>query len=330
VPDIKGQDQEENSVSKLERIVFIDSTVRRKGHLSIADIVNEFAISSRQAARDIEYLRYSCGAPLEYDQHSQAYHYTEPFNDFDFLEEDALLSRVLIHKLALSNPFLPFNASEIDRRLKGFVPPRLAPLEAAVRFELSSFEPVNRPLVSAIMRAMADKRCVTIEYTDITDRDSVRTIEPRRLVNYSGSWYCYAIDLEKSAVRNFKLSRIRAFHLLDTRHTSVITDEDLDRLIDSSFGAYKGAENTKATIRFYGPARSIVEHEIWHPDQSMTEDSDSAGRIYMELTIPVYRFEELLGRVLRFGSNALPIAPAEFLEAWKEEIRKMGSIISQV
>jgi len=315
-------------MSKLERVVFIDRALRIQGRVTIREILEEFSISARQAMRDIDYLRYSCGAPLEYDPAIRAYRYVEPFDDFDFIEEDALLSRVLIHKLALSNPFLPFNASEIDRRLKGFVPPRLAPLEAAVRFELSSFEPVNRPLISAIMLAMSEKRRASIEYTDIADHDSARTIEPRRLVNYSGAWYCYAVDVDKSAIRNFKLSRVRTIRVLDTHHTSLMTDESLDSIINSAYGAYKGQETVSATIRFYGPARAIIEHEIWHPDQIMVEGSDTDGRAYLELTLPVFRFEELLGRVLRFGSNALPIAPSEFLDAWKEEIRKMNALFS--
>lgn len=317
-------------MSNLERVVFMDRQIRIRGSVALRAVMDEFSISRRQAARDIDYLRYSCGAPLEYDRAINAYRYVGPFEDLDFLEEVALLFRVLIHRLARSTQFIPFTASELDRRLEGFVPERLASLEASVRFELSSFEPVNRPLVSTIMKAMLEKRRAAIKYTDISDHPSVRTIEPRRLVNYSGAWYCFAVDVEKAAVRNFKLSRIRGFKLLDAHQLSSIADEALDTLIDSSYGAYKGPSTTRATVRFYGPARAIVEHEVWHPDQTASEGSEAEDRQYLELTLPVFRFEELLGRVLRFGSNALPIAPSEFLDAWKEEIRKMNAIISQV
>jgi len=300
------------------------------GSIKLKTIIDEFSISRRQATRDIDYLRYSCGAPLEYDTSVQAYRYAEPFEDLDFLEEDALLSRVLIHRLARSTQFIPLTASELDRRLEGFVPPRLASLEASVRFELSSFEPVNRPLVSAIMKAMSEKRRASIRYTDMAAQDSERLIEPRRLVNYSGAWYCFAVDVDKAAVRNFKLSRMRGFDLLDARQASAITDEALDALIDSAYGAYKGPLTIRAAVRFYGPARAIVEHEVWHPDQKAAEGSEADGRQYLELTIPVYRFEELLGRVLRFGSNARPVAPTEFIDIWQDEIRRMYANISGV
>lgn len=210
------------------------------------------------------------------------------------------------------------------------MPPRLAPLEAAVRFELSSFEQPNRALISSIMQSIAEKRRLAIEYSDLSDRESARTIEPRRLVNYSGAWYCFAIDADKSAIRNFKLSRIRSFRLLEARQSSALGDVELDSMIDGAYGAYKGLITTKATVRFYGPALAIVEHEIWHPDQIMTDGSEPDGLAYTELTIPVYRFEELLGRVLRFGANARPTAPQEFIDAWKDEILKMHAIISEV
>lgn len=313
-------------MSKLERVVFINRAVKSTGGIRLTDIIDEFSVSARQAARDIEYLRYSCDAPIEYDTALRAYRYTEPFDDLDFLEEDALLCRVLIHKLATTKAFIPLNVSEIDRRLEGFVPPRLAPLEAAVRYELSSFEEANRALISSLMQAIAEKRQEAIEYRDLSDRPSFRTIEPRRLVNYSGAWYCYAIDVEKSAVRNFKLSRIREFRILDARQCSSIGDDELDLLIDSAYGAYKGPTTTTATIRFHGPALSIVEHEVWHPDQTLTRTREPDGREALELSLPVYRFEELLGRVLRFGSNARPVSPPAFLEVWKQEISRMREL----
>nr|HPQ81981.1 WYL domain-containing protein [bacterium] len=167
---------------------------------------------------------------------------------------------------------------------------------------------------------------LAIEYRDLSDRESARTIEPRRLVNYSGAWYCYAVDADKSAIRNFKLSRVRSFRLLDARHTSAIGDDELDSMIDGAYGAYKGPTTTTATIRFYGPALSIVEHEVWHPDQGLKRTEDADGRACVELSLPVYRFEELLGRVLRFGSNAIPVAPPEFVLAWREEIIRMRGL----
>lgn len=317
-------------MSNVARIAFINRTVQTAGSIQLVEIIEEFGVSARQALRDIEYLRYSCGAPIDYDYAIRAYRYTEPFDDLDFLEEDALLCRVLIHRLATTTPFMPLNATELDRRLEGFVPARLAPLESAIRFELSSFEDVDRALVSSIMRSVAEKRRMAIEYSDLSERASSRTIEPRRLVNYSGAWYCYAIDADKSAVRNFKLSRIKSFRALDERQTSTMGDDELDAMLDGAYGAYKGPTTTTTVIRFYGQALPIVEHEVWHPEQTLERSADPDGRQYLELSLPVYRFEELLGRVLRFGSNAIPISPPEFVQAWKDEIHRMRELFLEV
>jgi len=60
-------------MSNLERVVFIHRHVQDHGSISLSAILEEFGISRRQAARDMDYLRYSCGAPLEYDPSMRAY-----------------------------------------------------------------------------------------------------------------------------------------------------------------------------------------------------------------------------------------------------------------
>jgi hypothetical protein len=49
------------------------------------------------------------------------------------------------------------------------------------------------------------------------------------------------------------------------------------------------------------------------------------GRAYVEFSVPVSQWNEILGRFLRFGSNGEAVAPPEFRELWKEEIRRMAA-----
>lgn len=48
-------------MSNLHRILWIDQEIRRGGYPNSRTIAEQFEISPRQAARDIEYLRYSLG-----------------------------------------------------------------------------------------------------------------------------------------------------------------------------------------------------------------------------------------------------------------------------
>ncbi len=55
------------AMSSLHRIQWIDEQIRRERYPNCSDIAERFEITRRQASRDIEYLRYSLDAPVEYD-----------------------------------------------------------------------------------------------------------------------------------------------------------------------------------------------------------------------------------------------------------------------
>lgn len=62
-------------MGNLHRILWIDEEIRRGGYPNCRDIASQFEISARQASRDIEYLRYSLGAPVEYCPRNNGYYY---------------------------------------------------------------------------------------------------------------------------------------------------------------------------------------------------------------------------------------------------------------
>lgn len=64
-------------MASLHRIQWIDECIRHKAYPSINKIVERFEISRRQALRDIEYLRDSLGAPVEYSAKHKGYFYSD-------------------------------------------------------------------------------------------------------------------------------------------------------------------------------------------------------------------------------------------------------------
>ena len=52
-------------MSNLHRIQWIDAQIRAERFPNCSTIARKFEITRRQASRDIEYLRYSLGAPVE-------------------------------------------------------------------------------------------------------------------------------------------------------------------------------------------------------------------------------------------------------------------------
>jgi predicted DNA-binding transcriptional regulator YafY len=64
-------------VSNTHRIAWIDGQIRSGRHPNATTIARRFEISRRQAARDLEYLRYSLGAPLLFVRERNGYTYAE-------------------------------------------------------------------------------------------------------------------------------------------------------------------------------------------------------------------------------------------------------------
>ena len=66
-----------SQVSNSHRISWIDAQIRAGSYPNATTIAEHFEISRRQAARDVEYLRYSMGAPIAYSSTHNGYHYTD-------------------------------------------------------------------------------------------------------------------------------------------------------------------------------------------------------------------------------------------------------------
>lgn len=311
-------------MSQLERIVFIDQSIKKYGGVRVADICERFEISERHAKRDIEYLKDRFNAPISWNRGKKRYVYTEEYLDLDFLDERALLFYVFARSAAGTLAYVPVAAEKALDHLRALVSKDLNPLAEAVRYQLTEFELANEDFMSAFLHAILEKAVVDIWYTDAENKESTRGIEPRRIINYSGVWYCVAFDHSSGELRTFRFSRITRVSISKTKWKGGIAEEKIERFIDSSYGMFKGAGDKKASVRFYGWARSIIVSEIWHPGQIKSEGTDPARGPYIRLDVPVSRWEEILGRTLRFGSMAEAAAPEEFRSLWIEEIRRMS------
>jgi predicted DNA-binding transcriptional regulator YafY len=70
-------DEHAVAMSNLHRILWIDSQLRADRHPNASRIAEQFEISRRQAARDLEYMRDSLGAPLEFCAAENGYRYRD-------------------------------------------------------------------------------------------------------------------------------------------------------------------------------------------------------------------------------------------------------------
>lgn len=312
-------------MSAFERIVGIDRTIRETGSITVSWAAERFSVSARQIKRDIEYLRDRLDAPIVWDRRARRYHYEEPFTALAFADERGLIALALLRTLVLNEHYVPIASQETLDLAASRLPEAYRRVAKRIHYELPVSQPLNLEVFADIVQAICDDRRLTITYVSAAGHHSERTVEPERIVNYSGRWYLIGYDLSRIALRTFHLSRIRSLAILREKvDRPPERDEAVTRFVQGSYGIFKGPDTYPAVVRIHGDAAERVAEQVWHPDQEITQVSD---RPAIDISLPVAQWPELLSKVLSFGSSAEAISPQEFRRAWIEEVKKMAGMI---
>jgi len=59
----------------------------------------------------------------------------------------------------------------------------------------------------------------------------------------------------------------------------------------------------------------MIKNQIWHKKQKIEDFSD-----YIELEMFVDNYEEIIGKILRYGEFAEAVSPHNFREMWRDKI----------
>ena len=314
-------------MSQTERIFFIDRTIREHGGIAVSAIVSRFEICSRQAKRDIEYMRDRLDAPIVWSSDRRRYEYTFPWDSLRSADEKSFFAFAFLKAMLTEYHYVPVISNDILTLLQEKIAGRYASIAEKVSYELPDMESIDGDIAYALCQALLQPRELEITYTDSKGAESKRVIVPLRLVNYSGKWYCVALDSKSGEMRTFAVSRIRCAKTAQLSHKiNLPQTSEVERYLSSSYGIFKGNPIGRATLRFYGGAARAVREQVWHKDQTAIQVSLPDGSKALDLTLPVHDWTELLGRALRCGSNCEVVAPKDFRAQWKEEIGRMGEL----
>jgi len=317
-------------MSQIERITYIDRSLRERGSIKSSEAARRFEVSNRQIVRDIEYLRDRLDAPIEYDHPTRAYRYTASFDSLRFADEKLLIFYALAKRMAANEHYVPVVSAELLSDIESHIARDYRQVSDRISYELPVAEKLSMEDFTIACQAMLLERRLDLSYTDAKGGRSERSVEPERLINYSGRWYLVAYDLLRSDLRTFHMSRIERIALSKHRVASPRPEaagkDRVDRFIAAGFGIFKGGDTVPATIRVHGSAAALVARQSWHPEQKVARGTDERGSPYTDLSIPVADWTELLGRVLSFGSAAEPLAPPELRERWKAEIARLSAL----
>ena len=93
---------------KLSRIARIDEEIRSGRFPNSEELAAKLEVSSRTILRDIDFLRYSYDAPIEYDPIKRGYYYSEP----NFFIRSVMLTKEELETITIYDQFIKISTNE--------------------------------------------------------------------------------------------------------------------------------------------------------------------------------------------------------------------------
>jgi predicted DNA-binding transcriptional regulator YafY len=178
-------------------------------------------------------------------------------------------------------------------------------------------------ILSAIHRAILEKRIVLAEYQPPGKDPQVRQIEPYAVVFYQGSLYIVAAAHElppgEDRIRHLKLDRFLRAKPLDAFFQKPL-DFDLEAHLGQGVGIFSGGKARDFKIRMSARGARWVLEDPWHADQKVEPQPDGG----IVVTVPAHHDLEIIPRVLALGSEAEVLAPASCRQAIATIVRQLA------
>jgi len=315
----------------LARIYFIDRQIASGRYPNADQLAEEYETSKSTIHRDIDYMRYSLNAPIEYDALHRGYYYSE--KTFRLPARYAAANDMLALGMAKSILRLYQDTPLYDsaKRLLDEITAPLSNNEPASTKKEPWFEkrlivppvasaPVKPELWQIIIDGLRDNRVITFEYRGMDDQDyKTRLVRPYQLLFQEGMWYLYGFSEERKAVRTFSLSRME---------NAALTNEEFDLPPDydffckhdgSYFGVYLGKEY-HFKIWFSNNSGRYIEERQWAASQKIEKAKDGKGIVF---SFKSAQINKVLWWVLSYGAEARPLEPSQLVEKWKQNVDAM-------
>ncbi len=302
-------------MSELVRLYRYRELLNGRRALSALELQQRLEISPATFKRDIAKLRDQIGLPIRFDRERGGY----------------MLEAGDSHEL----PGLWFRPEEIQALVTiqhlleqlepGMLGPKLRPLQDRLAQLMESHGLAQQDVARRIRLVHAGKRQLKPQHFEAVAAATMgrrqlrvrhfnrqsgerteRTLSPQRLVHYRDNWYVDAWCHMREDLRSFSVDALADVHMLDDVARD-IEEATLDEKLGAGYGIFGGAPVAWAVLRFTPERARWVRREQWHPKQ---KGRDEAGGGYV-LEVPYSDDREILGDILRFGSDVQVLAPQD-------------------
>ncbi len=316
---------------QLRRLAFIDRLIRTGGHPNAQTFACQLEVHPRTIHRDLEFLRDSWGAPLEFCSRRNGYFYRDPDYALPLmrLSEGELVALFLAERLLQQYRGTPY-AGELAaafRKLTAALPDEVT-INLDHLGEIYSFRQhaVNAGDVdrfrSLARAARAGRQLELVYWTASRDQTGRRLVDPYHLASVDGNWYLIAYCHLREDIRMFSPHRIQSLRETGGRFERP-ADFRISEYLDQSFRVVRGTGTPqRVRLRFTPQAARYVRERQWHPTQQLRELKDGS----LELTLKVNHFLEVKRWVLSYGADCQVLEPSELREEVRAELERTSQL----
>lgn len=316
----------------LERLSKIHAKIKSGCFPNTQQLAFDNEVSVPTISRDIEFLRDRFNAPISYDASQRGYYYEK---DFD-MPLNLISSRDVLFLSLVKQLMTQYEGSPVYNEISSIIDfltdsqgvgksdflKRVAapPLPKVV---------VNEDDWNIVIECLKENSIIKFDYNGRWNTSTThRMLRPYQILLQDGLYFVFGYDENadggKGGERLFNLSRMK--NLENTKRTFELPEdfEFATRCGGGRFGAFKEANKVQYEIDFYDDARQFVKDCVWADDQEFSEIEEEHTTT---IKFSSSQSTKVLEWVLSQGVNARPIAPAEFVERWKNEIRGLAKVL---
>ncbi len=297
----------------------------RRRAVSTNVLMAELACSRSTLHRAILELRDGLGAPI-LNASGSGYFYDRAAKKFElpglWFRRDELEALLLMEHLlgSLQPGLLKPAISRLRERLKSTLDAGMAGGQAfpsnRIRILRAHARTVAAAQFNAAATAVIERRQLAFTYSGrAAGKTTHRTVSPQRLVYYRDQWYMDGWDEGKNALRTFAIDRMDEAEVLD-QPAREVAEAELNAALTPGYGLFAGPAEQQARLVFTPERARWVADELWHPDQSGGYLPDGQ----YELTVPYSDPRELVGEILRYGTDVKVVGPESLVDLVRERL----------
>ena len=328
-----AKNNENFSRPPLERMMRLHAALKAKKFPNCQKIAAELEVSAKTIQRDIDFMRYRLGLPIDYHPQEFGFFYTEPVTAFPNIEvSEGEITALLVAQKALAQyqgtPFerpLQTAFRKMTDGLKDRVSFTWHDLEDAISFRSAGASVADIELFELVSKAVLRSVELEFEYRKLTSDDyEPRRVRPYHLGCLENQWYLFAEDSERKQLRTFALPRMRTVRLT-TKGFRRPADFSIAQVLSGSFGVHSAGKKQRIRVQFDPFAARLVAERKWHESQRVREKPD--GSIILELELG--GLEEIQRWILSWGKHARVLAPKELATRIREEAAAIAKLYSE-